>query len=84
MVLTLKGLLADMADVLPLIAMRQLMLGNGAGIAENLEGKKEDVHIVERIYSVSCISVTSTLKTTSFQGLAMPLGPSRALHSTKP
>lgn len=36
MILTLKGLLADMADVLPLIAMRQLMLGDGAGVAEHL------------------------------------------------
>lgn len=36
MVLALEGLAADLADVLPLLAVRQVVLAQGAGAAENL------------------------------------------------
>lgn len=36
MVLALEGLAADLADVLPLLAVRQVVLAKGAGAAEHL------------------------------------------------
>ncbi len=37
MVLSLEGLLADLTDVLPLVAVRQFVLRDGARVAEDLK-----------------------------------------------
>ncbi len=41
MVLSLEGLLADLADVLPLVAVRQFVLRDGARVAEDLKKKRK-------------------------------------------